>query len=129
MIPRNKTFNLWAAHNQPPLINMKHQAQLPEDARLRALLRESRPAPPLSTRFQESVWHRIERAQALGEDVSWAVWLDHAAAWFLRPRLALAGAAAMLLVGISIGVVQGGILAHDLAKQQYLAAVSPPTTP
>jgi hypothetical protein len=34
----------------------------------------------------------------------------------------------MLLLGISIGVVQGGSLAHDLAKQQYLAAVSPLTT-
>jgi hypothetical protein len=106
---------------------MKHQAQLPEDARLRSLLRESRPAPPLPPRFQESVWHRIERAQGPDASVSWAEWLDRAAAWVVRPRLALAGAAAMLLVGISIGVVQGGILAHDLAKQQYLAAVSPPT--
>ena len=107
---------------------MKNQMQPSDDGRLPTLLRESRPAPPLPPRFQESVWRRIERAQAPGENVSWAAWLDRAAAWLLRPRLALAGVAAMLLVGISIGVVQGGSLAHDLAKQQYLAAVSPLTT-
>lgn len=107
---------------------MTNQMQPSDDGRLRALLRESRPASPLPPRFQESVWHRIERAQAPSETESWAERLDRAAAWLLRPRLALAGAAAMLLVGISIGVVQGGSLANDLAKQQYLAAVSPPTT-
>jgi hypothetical protein len=107
---------------------MKIQTQPSDDGRLRALLRESRPAPPLPPRFQESVWHRIEHAQAPSQNVSWAEWLDRAAAWLLRPRLALAGVAAMLLVGISIGVLQGGSLANELAKQQYLAAVSPLTT-
>jgi hypothetical protein len=107
---------------------MKKQAQPPDDGRLRAILRQFRPDPPLPPRFQESVWCRIERARASSENVSWADWLDRAAGWLLRPRMALAGAAAMLLVGISIGVAQGGNLANDLAKQQYLAAVSPLTT-
>ena len=34
---------------------------------------------------------------------------------------------AMLLVGFSIGALQSGSLANDMAKQQYLAAVSPRT--
>ena len=107
---------------------MKNEVQQPDDGKLSALLREARPAPPLPPRFQEAVWRRIERAQAPGESLSLAEWLDRAAAWLLRPRLALAGVAAMLVVGISIGVVQGGSLANDLAKQRYLAAVSPITS-
>ena len=99
------------------------------DAPVRALLHAARPAPHLPLRFQESVWRRVAQAQALRGAVSPAEWLDRAATWLLRPRLALAGVAAMLLVGTAIGVRQGDRLAHDLAKEKYLAAVSPLTTP
>ena len=101
----------------------------PNDERLRTLLRDSRPGPPLPPRFQEAVWRRIERAEAPSEAPHLAEWLDHAAAWLLRPRLALAGVAAVLLVGISLGLLQGTHLADERAKQQYLAAVSPLTVP
>jgi len=107
---------------------MKNRVQPPDDARLRSLLRQARPSPALPPRFQESVWRRIERAEAPSESVSLADWLDRAAAWLLRPRLALAGVAAMLVVGIFIGVLQGSSLAHDQAKQRYLTAVSPLTS-
>jgi len=93
----------------------------PNDARLCDLLRASRPAPDLPPGFQNAVWRRLERAETPGETMS-------VAAWLLRPRLALAGVAVMLLVGISIGVLQGNSLANDIARQQYLAAVSPLTT-
>ena len=110
-------------------MTMKNQVQPPDDGRLQALLRESRPAPPLPPRFQESVWRRIERAQAPAETVSLAEWLDRAVAWVFRPRLALAAAAAMLLVGIAIGITQAGSLANERAKRQYIAAVSPLAAP
>jgi hypothetical protein len=97
--------------------------------RLRTVVREARPSPPLPPRFQESVWRRIESAKTPGPSFSLAGWFDQAAGWLLRPRLAMAGVAAMLLIGISIGVVQGGSLAHDLARQRYIAAVSPLTSP
>lgn len=100
----------------------------PNDERLRAVVREARPSPPLPPRFQESVWRRIESAEAPRPSLALAEWFDRAAAWLLRPRLAMAGVAAMLLVGISIGVVQGGSLSQDMAKERYLAAVSPLTT-
>jgi len=108
---------------------MNTENQLPHDARLSALLRESRLTPALPPGFQESVWRRIERAQEPRESVSLAEWLDRAAAWFLHPGLALAGVAAMLVVGIFIGVLQASSLAHDQAKQRYLTAVSPLTSP
>ena len=106
---------------------MKNESET-SDGPLRALLHAARPAPPLPPRFQESVWRRVEQAKALRGSASLPEWLDRAATWLLRPRLALAGAVAMLLVGTSIGVVQGSNLAGELAKQRYLAAVSPDVT-
>ena len=39
---------------------------------------------------------------------------------------AFATAAAMLVLGISLGIVQGASHARDLSKQRYLDSVSPP---
>ena len=98
------------------------------DDRLRAALRAARPAPSLPPRFQEAVWRRIEQNEIRSRHAAFWPWLDVVAAWLLRPRLALAGATAMLLVGIGIGIAQGSSLATDRAKQQYLSAVSPLTS-
>lgn len=106
---------------------MRNDMQPLDDGRLRTRLRESRPAPDLPPGFQNAVWRRLEQAEAATANVSLEEWLDRAVAWLLRPRLALAGVAAMLLVGFSIGALQSGSLANDMAKQQYLAAVSPRT--
>ena len=100
---------------------MKMNSQTPDDAKLRTLLRESRLAPELPPGFQDAVWRRLERAQTPA-----ANWLDALAAWFLRPRLAFATAAAMLLLGISLGIAQGASHADELAKARYLDSVSPP---
>ena len=100
---------------------MKMNSQTPDDAKLRALLRESRLAPELPPGFQDAVWRRLERAEAPA-----ANWLDALAAWFLRPRLAFATATAMLLLGISLGIAQGASHADELAKARYLDSVSPP---
>jgi hypothetical protein len=100
---------------------MKNDSQIPDDVKLRAVLRESRLTPELPPAFQAAVWRRIERAETPAAD-----WLDTLAAWFLRPRRALATAAAMLLLGLSLGIAQGTSRADELAKARYLASVSPP---
>ena len=78
--------------------------------------------PELPPGFQNAVWRRIERAEAPAAD-----WLDALAAWFLRPRRAFVTAAAMLLLGLSLGIAQGASRANDLARARYLDSVSPPT--
>jgi hypothetical protein len=105
---------------------MKTNSQMPDDARLRALLRESRPEPELPPGFQNAVWRRIERAELPAPTGPTANWLDALASWFLRPRRALATAAVVLLVGLFLGVAQGASRANDLAKARYLDSVSPP---
>ena len=105
---------------------MKTDSQMPDDAKLRALLRESRPEPELPPGFQNTVWRRIERAEKPAPALPGADWLDALAAWFLRPRRAFAMAAVVLLVGLSLGIAQGASHATDLAKARYLDSVSPP---
>lgn len=98
-------------------------ASTPEDPRLHRLLRDARPAPDLPPGFQNAVWRRIEHADA--KSVSLLDRVDALVAWLLRPRHALVGATALVLLGITLGVMQGGNLAHDLARDRYVASVSP----
>ena len=95
------------------------------DPKLVKLLRESRPAPSLPPRFREAVWRRIERAPSHSRSLPFAERLDRAAAWLLRPYRAMAVVAAMILVGVALGIAQGTSGANELAKRQYIAAVSP----
>lgn len=97
----------------------------PGEARLRSLLREAHPAPPLPPRFQDAVWRRIERADAATNTTSLAAWLDQFAAWIVRPRWALAAVTAMLLVGATLGVLDGRSASKQVAQIRYLSAVSP----
>ena len=106
---------------------MNNNSQVPENVKLRTLLRESRPAPDLPPGFENAVWRRIERAETRAANPPAADWLDRLAAWFLRPGRALAAAAAMLLLGISLGIAQGASRANDLARERYLDSVSPPS--
>ena len=105
---------------------MNTNSQTPDDAKLRALLHESRSTPDLPPGFQNAVWRRIERAESPKARPVAADWLNRVATWFLRPNRALAAAAAMLLLGISLGIAQGATQANDLARQRYLNSVSPP---
>jgi hypothetical protein len=105
---------------------MKTNSQMPDDAKLRVLLRESRLNPELPPGFQNAVWHLIERAERPTPALPANDWLDALASWFLRPRRAFATAAAMLLLGLSLGIAQGAAHANDLAKERYLDSISPP---
>ena len=101
---------------------MKENQNQPEDARLRALLQQARISPGLPPRFQQNVWRRIEDAEAPAESTSW---LDALAAMILRPRFALATAAALVLAGIFIGTADGRQMARHDAQMNYLASVAP----
>ncbi len=95
------------------------------DAKLGTLLREARVAPVLPPRFQEGVWRRIEEAEAPAQSNGGITWLDALAALVLRPRLALATAAALMVAGALLGVRDGNQMAHQDAQARYLAAVAP----
>ena len=93
------------------------------DVRLSDLLRQARPAPALPPRFEESVWRRIER-QELPAATS-AGWLDQMVAALVRPRLAVAAIAAILLFGGILGTVDGTTDAREAARERYVASVAP----
>jgi hypothetical protein len=95
------------------------------DAKLGALLRESRIAPALPPRFQEGVWRRIEDAVAPSKSIGSIVWLDALAALMLRPRLAFATVATLMLAGVLLGTYQGTQVARQDAQARYLAVVAP----
>ena len=95
------------------------------DTRLGALLRESRVSTALPPRFQEGVWRRIEDSAAPVKTTGGIVWLDALAALVLRPRLALATAAVLMVAGALLGVRSGNQMARQDAQARYLAAVAP----
>ena len=76
-------------------------------------------------RFQEGVWRRIEEAAAPAKSNSGIAWLDALAALVLRPRLALATAAVLMVAGALLGVRDGNQMARQDAQARYLAAVAP----
>lgn len=92
------------------------------DTTLSALLRESRVSPSLPPRFQENVWRRIEDSELPARQESW---LDALAARILRPRLAFAFAAVLVLAGVMLGANEGVQTARHDAQANYLASVAP----
>jgi hypothetical protein len=103
---------------------MKEPNKLPDDPQLSGLLRQARVSPGLPPRFQQNVWRRLGDAEAAAPAGSW---LDSLAGLFLRPRVALAAAAVILLAGGLAGTMQGRQLARQDAQMNYLAAVAPQT--
>ena len=95
------------------------------DARLGALLRESRVSPTLPPRFQEGVWRRIEEAAAPVKATGGIAWLDALVTLVLRPRFALATATVLIVVGALLGVRDGNQAARQDAQARYLAVVAP----
>ena len=94
----------------------------PDDPKLDALLRESRVCPSLPPRFQENVWRRIEAGEAPAGSESW---VDSLAALILRPRFAYATVAVLMVVGMSVGALEGRQAARHDAQMNYIAAVAP----
>ncbi|MFO1458540.1 MAG: hypothetical protein U1G08_03960 [Verrucomicrobiota bacterium] len=96
----------------------------PEDSRLRGLLRDSHPQPPLPPRFQEEVWRRIDRsapAESPGWASAWEHWLRDR---FLRASVAVAVAAAVV-AGAWTGLLHGESQSKAAERGRYLASVDP----
>jgi len=92
-----------------------------EDSKLSGWLRESRATPALPPRFQENVWRRIEATTTPKKSGNW---LDALVALILRPRLAFAGVALLLLTGTLLGAQSGVQTARHEAQMRYVAAVA-----
>jgi hypothetical protein len=95
------------------------------DAKLGALLRESRVSPALPPRFQEGVWRRIEEAAAPVKVTGGITWLEALVTLVLRPRFALATATVLIVAGALLGVRDGNQMAKQDAQARYLAVVAP----
>src|SRR5689334_14909595 len=95
-----------------------------QDQALNRLLKDSRPDASLPPRFQEAVWRRIERLDTVGESAV-ADWLERLAGLLVRPRLAFATLAALLLLGGITGALSGVAAGKQSAQARYLAAVAP----
>ena len=102
--------------------DIENRTTEPDD--LGRLLREARPAPDLPPGFQNAVWRRIERAEARPETPG--NWLERLSGWFLTPRFALSGMAAMILAGGLLGALNAASLSKQAVKERYTASVSPP---
>lgn len=104
---------------------MKTEPSEAEEPRLGLLLRQGRPEPPLPLGFEQSVWRRIQRAEAQGGLGGVIVWLDAFVERLLSPRLAVAGITALVVIGTVAGVISGLNSAKHIAQERYLAAVAP----
>jgi len=118
-----KMLKLRAADKFPAALDpMKKENINPADEKLGAILRESRTFPGLPPRFQQNVWRRIEGAEA---PVRAESWLDALSVLVLRPRLALAALAILVLVGSFAGALEGRQMARHEERMNYLASVAP----
>ena len=102
---------------------MNHMNQKHDEDRLDALLRESRSVPSLPPRFQESVWRRIEGTER-DRSVDRFAWVEALLQQVLRPRLALATLAVLMLGGVLLGVREGAESARHADQARYLESVA-----
>src|ERR1051325_6340368 len=103
---------------------MKKENLNPDDAKLSSLLRESRVAPELPPRFQETVWRRIADSKTAKASDS-PTWIDSLLALVMQPRLAFAALAVLIAAGAAFGMREGSELARQDAEVRYLASVAP----
>jgi hypothetical protein len=90
------------------------------------LLRDAHPAPELPPRFQDSVWHRIERGRRGAADREAAGGrLERFVRGLLRPAVAGMALAAVMLAGRWFGIRDGAGRADRADQARYLASVSP----
>ena len=96
-----------------------------EDRELSAQLRSARPTPARPPGFGERVWRRIEATSDLAAPAVPSNWLETLAALILRPRVAFAAVAVLVVAGALLGARGGGDFAHKDAQIRYVAAVVP----
>ena len=99
---------------------MKEDKLEPVDANLTALLRSGRPSAELPLGFRDAVWRRIEKGERRTAGL-----VERLAQLFLRPRLAMATAAAVILLAAGAGAVRGISAGERQAMHRYVASVDP----
>jgi hypothetical protein len=96
-----------------------------DDLPLKQLLHDWKINEPLPPRFQEKVWRRIEKGEAVARERTWLDWLRIAIA---RPAYATVCAALLLVAGSAAGFWQASQDSARIEKelaQRYVAAVDP----
>jgi len=104
---------------------MNEPLSSPEETKLRILLHEAFPKAELPPLFQQNVWRRIERADESVTFLSRASRLDAIISWILRPQLAFALAAVLVLAGLGLGWNSGERSARNEAQARYISSVAP----
>jgi hypothetical protein len=111
---------------------MKSNQHPEHDPALRKTLGQWVVNTQLPPRFQEQVWHRIARAEAVVKPSFWQLWKDWIEATFSRPALACSYVVLLLSAGLGAGYWQ----AHDRSEQaksqsreRYVQSVDPYQAP
>jgi hypothetical protein len=86
--------------------DMKQDSSNPGDETLHQVLQQWKVAAPLPPRFQEEVWHRIQRVDSQPSAPAWLVYLQRLFAGLVRPSLAASYVTVLLLAGLLAGYWQ-----------------------
>ena len=92
------------------------------DAHLDALLRQSRPSPAVPQNFNHAVWQRIKHAKSNSP----ALWLESLTEILLRPRIALAALATLIVISATAGAYSATTTARESARDRYINTVVMP---
>ena len=102
------------------------------DEPLHKVLQEWRVEAPLPSRFQESVWQRIEPAQTTATPSVWAIIVHWIGTVLPRPALAVSYVAVVLTIGATAGWAQARQEAarlHDELGHRYVRLLDPYQAP
>lgn len=107
---------------------MKNPFANQTDESLREVLREWSVTTPLTPRFQDGVWRRIDRAEEPGGATLWECLQAWLAASLRRPAMAVAYASVMLAAGLMGGYLHAQRQHHDAEngwRAAYFQSVDP----
>jgi hypothetical protein len=90
------------------------------DEKLGKLLRAARPVAELPLGFQNNVWRRIEKGEQPKVGLA-----ELLAGLFLKPKLATAGLATVVLLAAGAGAMHGMKSGEREARDRYVASVDP----
>ena len=105
---------------------MKAQHSDSSNQALSSVLREWKVKAALPPRFQESVWHRIERSESGAS--GWKALFSRFAIALTRPRLATSYVAALLATGLIAGYWQAKVASAHAEAQlsaRYVQVIDP----
>jgi len=103
-----------------------------KDGQLSQALRSWRVDAPLPPRFQEQVWQRVARAEAIEKVTLWAVFQGWLTAALSRRAVAVSYLAILLATGLTAGYWSGHEKNRQLEaglSERYLQSVDPYQTP